>query len=258
MSFWDHAEALRGAAFRCVAVLAVCVGAAFAAMPRLFDGVVLAPCRPDFPTYRLLALLGAEVEAGDVSLVNYTLASQFAIHMSASLWLGVMIALPMLAATAWRFVVPALTAAERRAARTALAAGCAFFYAGVAVAYFTVFPLTLRFLADYRLSSVVTNQVSLESYVGSFTTLLLLTGLTFELPLASWLMGRLGLLRRHHFARWRRHAVVALLVLAAVITPTGDPFTLLVVFVPLYFLWEISALAVPKGVTGVILENKNR
>ena len=119
------------------------------------------------------------------------------------------------------------------------------FFLGVATGYFLVFPLTLRFLADYQLSSLIPNQISLDSYMDNFMMLILVMGIVFELPLVAWLLGKAGIVSRGLFNRYRRHAVVALLVAAAVITPTGDPFTLMVVFLPLYLLWELSALTLP-------------
>jgi sec-independent protein translocase protein TatC len=116
----------------------------------------------------------------------------------------------------------------------------------VAVGYFVVFPLAVRFLSDYQLSALIPNQISITSYMDMFNTTVLMMGLVFELPLLAWLLGHIGLLTRGFFNRYRRHAIVALLILAAVITPTGDPFTLFVVFLPIYVLWELSAFLVPK------------
>ena len=115
------------------------------------------------------------------------------------------------------------------------------FFVGVAVGYFVVFPVTLRFLAEYKVSDMIPNQISLDSYMDNFLLLIFIMGLVFELPLVAWLLGKMGFLHREFFARYRRHAIVALLALAAFITPTGDPFTLTIVFLPLYLLYEMSA-----------------
>ena len=120
------------------------------------------------------------------------------------------------------------------------------FFLGVLVGYYVVFPVTLRFLADYHVSQLVPNQISLDSYMDTFLMLIFVMGLIFELPLVAWLLGVLGVLHRGFFRTYRRHAIVALLVLAAIITPTGDPFTLMVVFLPIYLLYEVSAYLVPK------------
>ena len=120
------------------------------------------------------------------------------------------------------------------------------FFIGVAVGYFLVFPLTLRFLAGYQISTIIPNQISLDSYMGNFLTMIFIMGVVFELPLLSWILSNIGLLTRSFFKRYRRYAIVGLLVLSAVITPSGDPFTLMVVFLPIYMLYEISALFVKK------------
>lgn len=125
------------------------------------------------------------------------------------------------------------------------------FFAGAATGYFLVFPLTLRFLADYRLSDLIPNYISIDSYMDTFLMLVFVMGLVFELPVVTWLLGKAGIMDRTLFDRYRRHAIVGLLVLSAVVTPTGDPFTLSVVFVPLYLLWEVSAFTVPKPVTTI-------
>lgn len=118
------------------------------------------------------------------------------------------------------------------------------FYIGLAAGYFVVFPVTLRFLAEYQLSASIPNHITLDSYMDNFVCLNLVMGLLFELPMLTWLSGRLGLISRRQLVKYRRHAVVALLVVAAVITPTGDPFTLFIVFLPLYLLWETGILFV--------------
>ena len=118
------------------------------------------------------------------------------------------------------------------------------FFIGCAVGYFLVFPMTLRFLATYELSAAITEQVSLDSYMDNFLLLIFVMGIVFEMPLLSWLLSQVGVLHRSFFHKYRRHAVVGLLVAAAFITPSGDPFTLSVVFLPLYGLYELSAFFV--------------
>lgn len=110
-----------------------------------------------------------------------------------------------------------------------------------------MFPLTVRFLAGYQLSASVPNVISLDSYMNTFFTLVLLMGVIFEMPLLAWVLGRMHLLTRAFFDRYRRHAVVGLLILAAIVTPTGDPFTLLAVFAPVYCVWELGRYMVPRA-----------
>ena len=147
----------------------------------------------------------------------------------------------------WSFIKPALYANEIKGARTAFVFGSVMFFIGIAVGYFLIFPITLRFLYEYQLSATIENQLSLDSYMDTFLMLIFLMGLMFELPLLAWTLSAIGLLKRKMLCRYRRHAVVVLLVLAALITPTGDPFTLSLVFLPLYLLYELSILIVRKN-----------
>ncbi len=253
MSFWDHIDALRAVLIRVVIVLVAATIGLFCVMPYLFDNVILAPCHGDFVLYRLFERMTSSVPwlpqftTGDfhVELINIKLASQFFIHMSSSFWLGLVLTFPIVLYLLWTFVAPALYPRERRGVKTAFLIGCLMFFLGVAVGYFVVFPVTLRFLADYHVSQLVPNQISLDSYMDTFLMLIFVMGVIFELPLMAWLLGSLGALHRGFFKTYRRHAVVVLLVLAAIITPTGDPFTLMVVFLPIYLLYEVSAYLVP-------------
>ena len=261
MGFWDHAEALRSVLLRIAGVLLVLTVVLFAAMPYIFDSVILAPCRSDFILYRLLARLpgamlpDAATGEFDVHLINIRLASQFLIHATTSFWLALVLGFPICVYLLWGFVAPGLYEEEKRGMRAAFLAGNLMFFLGVATGYFLVFPLTLRFLADYQLSALIPNQISLDSYMDNFLMLILVMGIVFELPLVTWLIGKTGYLRRDFFGRFRRHAIVILLVAAAVITPSGDPFTLMVVFLPLYLLWELSAFSVPSSAARPLAEN---
>lgn len=247
MGFWDHVNALRSVLLRGVGVVVFFMTVYFAVMPELFDRVILAPCRPDFCLYTFLDSVGGVIdpERSEVKLINIRLASQFFTHMSASLWLAIITAFPILLYLIWTFVSPGLYEHEKRGAGAAFSAGIAMFFTGVACGYFLVFPLTLRFLAEYSLSPLIPNQISLDSYMDNFMMLILVMGIIFELPVVAWLLGKAGLLDRSIFTDYRRHAIVTLLILAAVVTPTGDPFTLAVVFLPIYLLWEVSAYTVP-------------
>lgn len=255
LDFWGHLDELRGVIIKAAIIIVALACLFFANMTWLFDNVILAPCSPDFPLFRLLSriagvspIMPAEISATeDISLINTQLASQFFIHISTSLWMAVIAAFPAIIYLIWSFIAPALYPEEKRGAARAFLTGICMFYLGVAVGYFLVFPLTLRFLAEYHVSASVVNLLSLDSYMDNFLALILIMGIIFELPLVAWMLGRAGILKRSFFARYRRHAIVALLFLAAVVTPTGDPFTLLVVFTPIYLLWEGSAWLVPQA-----------
>lgn len=248
MTFWGHLEELRWALVRVVAVLFVCLVACFCAMPYLFDHVVLAPTTSDFFLYRWLAALGKSnpllpdfSDGGfHVDIININVASQFLTHISASFWFALLLVFPYLVFEAWRFVQPALFANERKSVALAFAGGTFMFFLGCVVGYTLVFPFTFRFLTEYQLSSSIVNQISLNSYMGNFLMLIFMMGIVFELPLLAWLLSKMGLVTKSFLRKYRRHAVVVLLVLSAIITPSGDPFTLMVVFLPLYLLYELS------------------
>lgn len=254
MTFWEHLDVFRRSLLRVAAVWVLLAAVFFAAMPWLFDAVVLAPCHHDFVFYSFLRKIGGVLglqgsffgQHSDVKLININLAAPFFIHISTAFWMSVVASAPYLIYELWRFVEPALYPGEKKPARRALGLGALMFYVGVLAGYFIVYPLTLRFLAAYELSAQVENQISLNSYIDSFMMLVLAMGLVFELPLLVWLLSAMGVIDRALLRKYRRHAVVAIFILAAVITPTGDPFTLAVVAAPLCLLYELGILLAKK------------
>lgn len=243
-SFWDHLDELRGVLLRALGVTVVCGVVAFVFKDALF-AVVLAPKDAGFVTYRLLgrvAALAGVAGPGDfsVSLINTGLAEQFVIHMKTAMCAGFLCASPYVLYEVFRFVSPALYAHERRYALQAVGWGYVMFLLGVALSYFLVFPFTFRFLGTYQVSGDVANMISLQSYISTLIMLCLTLGLVFEMPLLAWVFARTGLLTAGFMRRYRRHAVVLILVAAAVITPTSDIFTLLLVSLPMWLLYEVS------------------
>lgn len=246
MSFWAHFDVLRGVLFRVGLLIILLSVLFFIFMPQIFDAVILAPCTDDFPLYQLFDAIsiGSTDEPFAMSLINTRLASQLSIHLSTSFEMALVVGFPIVIYLLWGFVRPALYPHERKPAVKAFFAGNMMFYLGVAVGYFLIFPLTLRFLATYQLSESIPNTITIDSYMDNFTVIILVMGIVFEMPLLGWMLGKMGLITRNFFGKYRRHAVVVLLVLAALITPTGDPFTLTIVFIPLYMLYEATAMTV--------------
>lgn len=252
MSFWDHLEDFRWTLIRSLIALFVFAIGGFLVMPYLYDNVIMAPTRADFFLYRYLCKITSAVpflpdfcdDTFHVDIINIKLASQFFRHMSTSFWLALILTFPYLAYEIWRFIKPALYLKEKKNIRWAFLFGTIMFFIGCTLGYSVVFPMTFRFLASYQLSDVIVNQISLDSYMDNFLMLIFIMGIVFELPLLSWLLSQLGLLNRSFFKKFRRHAVVGLLIASAIITPSGDPFTLSVVFFPLYFLYELSSFFV--------------
>lgn len=242
-SFWEHLDELRAAVVKSLAVAVVCGAAAFCFKERLFE-IVLAPKHDGFVTYqlfaRIAALTGASVDPFAVRLINTGLAQQFVIHMKVALCAGAICASPYILYQLFRFVSPALYADERRYVVRVAGGGYAMFILGALLSYYLIFPLTFRFLGTYQVSGEVENLITLDSYLSTLLTMTLLLGLIFEIPVLAWLFARLGLLSAGFMRRYRKHAVVAMLVAAAVITPTSDVFTLLLVTLPMWLLYEAS------------------
>ena len=248
MSFWDHLEVLRWALFRSACVLMVILVGTFIAMPYIFDRFVLAPTSNEFFVYQWLNAIGGDVVKlspdFDVQIININVASQFMTHISTSISMAAVIAFPYFIWEIWKFIEPALFEEEIRHLRPAFMGGTLMFYLGCAIGYMFVFPFTFRFLVEYNLSPNITNQINLQSYIDNFTLLILVMGIVFEMPLLAWLLGLLGILKKSFLREYKRHALVVLLITAAIITPSGDPFSLMLVFIPLYILYELSILVV--------------
>lgn len=246
MSFWGHLDELRKVLFRMILVLVVAMFVAFAFKEPVFR-IILAPCKPDFFFYSWLSKLAALINSDSVSqfsldLINIELASQFFVHLRVSMLLAVVLTAPLLVYFIWTFVAPALYKNEKRAIKGAFSFAAVLFYLGVAVGYCVIFPLTIRFLGTYQVSSDIPNRISLTSYIGMFIGLILAMGIVFELPVLASILNRIGVLPKSVLKKYRRHALVVLMILAAIITPSGDIFTLMVVTCPLYLLYEFSIL----------------
>ncbi len=245
LTFWEHLDILRGSLIHMLVAAIVAGVAAFLLKDWLFD-VVLAPSSSDFITYRLLG-----VEPFRIELVNTGLTEQFMIHMKVSLVAGILIASPYILYLLFRFISPALYDNERRYSVRLTVAAYLMFLFGVAVNYFVIFPLTVRFLGTYQVSDDIHNLLTISSYVDTLAMMSLVFGIVFEIPVISWLLARFGLLKSVWMSRYRRHAIVAIVIVAAVITPTSDVFTLFMVSLPIWLLYEASVLIVR------ITENKN-
>jgi len=234
MTFWDHLDVLRSALIRMAVAVVVFGVVAFLMKEELF-AVVLAPRSSDFVTYQLLG-----VDAFSLHLMNTGLTEQFMIHMRTALYAGLLVASPYILYELFRFVSPGLYQSERRYAVWIVGAAYVMFIVGTLVNYFVVFPLTVRFLGTYQVSSDVANMLTLQSYVDTLLGMSLVMGVVFELPVVCGLLGRMGLITSDMMSTYRRHAIVAILVVAAIITPTTDVFTLFVVALPIYLLYELS------------------
>lgn len=225
MTFWDHLEELRGVLLKSVCAWLVASVAAFALKTPLF-AFLFAPLGPE------------------KSLVNLDVTAQFFTHVQVSLCVGFVVALPLVIAWLFGFIAPALEKNSKRSTILFAVGAYILFAAGVALNWFVIFPFSFRFLSEYQISTVVENTISLQSYMSMLLILSVMMGLLFEIPVVTWLLSELGILRKSHLKQYRKYVFVAILILAAVITPTGDPFTLLLVSLPVYLLYELSILIV--------------
>lgn len=245
MDFWGHLDELRSYIIKALVAVAICAVAAFCCKDWLFT-IIMGPSKPTFVTYRLFAQLTGITDDFHVALFNPELAQQFLVHMRVALWMGLLVVSPYILYLLFHFVAPGLYAHERKYALRAVGGGYVMFLMGVALNYLIIFPLTFRFLGTYQVSSDVPNQIALTSYVSMMLTLCLLMGLVFELPILCWLLAKLGVLKAKMMTQYRRHAIVVIVIVAAVITPTGDPLTLSVVALPIYALYELSVRIVKR------------
>lgn len=245
LDFWGHLDVLRVCLLRILVVASLCSIVAFVFKDHLFS-IILAPKSSDFISYKLLDFASVPVEKFDASLINTGLSRQFVIHMKVAFYAGLILVSPYALYVLFGFVSPALYDNEKRYVRRAVTVGYAMFLLGLAAGYFLVFPLTFRFLSNYSISGEIANLISIDSYVDSLILLCLAMGLFFELPILCVLLAKMGMLDACSMREKRKYAVVLILVVAAIITPTSDVFTLMVVALPVYLLYELSILLVSR------------
>lgn len=234
LTFWDHLDELRAVLIRLLVITAIAAVAAFCLKEELF-AVVLAPRSSDFITYRVMG-----VEPFCINLMNTGLTEQFMIHLRTALYAGVLVALPYILYQLFRFVSPALYDHERRYATLLVGSGYMMFMMGTLLNYLLIFPLTVKFLGTYQVSPDVANMLTIQSYIDTLLMMNFVMGIVFELPVVCWLLGKMGLVTAQIMSQWRRHAVVVILIVAAIITPTTDAFTLFLVALPIWLLYEMS------------------
>lgn len=234
MSFWDHLDVLRGTLFRSMGAI-VLVSVVFLAIPEQLFKVVLWPTTPDFILYKCLGLKFS------MTLINIEVSAQFFVHLKVSVIVGAIIAFPYVIYEIWKFIAPALYDNEKKALRKAFGMSTFLFYLGVAVGYFVVLPVCLMFFMNYSVSDTVQNTISLSSYISLFTSMVFLIGLLFEFPTVVLVLSSMGILTRQQMRGYRKIAFVVILILAALITPS-DPFSMFVLAIPLYGLYEFSIL----------------
>ena len=234
MSFWDHLEALRGTLIRSVLGVAL-LSVVFLCIPKTLFKAVLWPTQGDFLLYRLPGI------DFSMELINIELSAQFFTYMKVAVLCGVVLAFPYIIYELWKFIAPALYEHEKKAVRKAFWLSSGLFYLGVTVGYFVVLPVCLMFFVNFSISDTIVNTISLSSYMSLFVSMVFLIGILFEFPTVILALSAMDIVHRDMLRKGRRYAVVVVLILAAFITPS-DPFSMFVLAIPLYGLYELSIL----------------
>jgi sec-independent protein translocase protein TatC len=249
MSFFDHLEALRWHLVRAAIAICVFTAGAFYFYDFIFDTVIMGPSRPNFWTYRMLCKLGDYLHRDgfcitkiNINLLNTEMAGQFTLQINSALLIGITLGFPYLLWELWRFIKPALHEKEQKAARGFVMYATFLFIIGVLFGYYVITPESINFLAGYTVSSQIENKFSIDSYLSSVATLTLATGIVFELPILVYVLSSLGILTAKFMRETRRYAVVVILIIAAVVTPTPDMMTMTVVSIPLFILYEVGIM----------------
>ncbi|MBL0098429.1 MAG: twin-arginine translocase subunit TatC [Bacteroidetes bacterium] len=246
MTFLDHLEALRWHLVRSAAVILVIAIVAFMNKEIVFDGIIMAPKNTDFLTYRVLCDLSARynldmcLDKVDFSVVNLNISGQFTTHMWIAFMAGFVLGFPYLIWEIWRFVKPALSAKEIKYSKGIVFFTSLLFMLGISFGYFIITPLSINFLGNYKVSEEIANSISMDSYINTVTVLSMSTGIVFELPMVVYFLSKLGVLTPAFMRQYRKHAMVLNLIIAALITPSPDITSQLMVAIPLFLLYEIS------------------
>ena len=259
MSFLQHLEALRWHVVRSAAVVMSLALGFFFFKEFLFDGVLLAPKNPDFLTYRLLCRFAEKYHLGEdlcvtesvFTLISTDLSAQFTTHMWVAFIAGLVVGFPYVAWELWLFVKPALRPQEKSVATGLVFYTSFLFLTGILFGYYVITPMSVNFLGSYQVSAEVKNTITLDSFISTVTTMTLLTGIVFELPVVIYFLSKIGLVTPKFLKNYRKHSMVIILIIAAVITPSPDVTSQILVAIPLFLLYEISI-----WVSGIVLKNK--
>jgi sec-independent protein translocase protein TatC len=240
MSFLEHLEELRWHIIRSIIAIVVFMILAFLFKNFIFDHVILAPKNPDFFTNRMLArFFDISINTKQLNLISIKMSGQITTHIIVSLVAGLILAFPFVIWEFWKFFKPALHSNEAKYARGAVLASSLLFFMGVLFGYYLLAPLSIHFLSSYTISADVVNQINIRSYIGTLTSICLATGIIFELPIIAFFLTRIGVITPDFMKKYRKHAIVVIFIVAAIITPP-DVFSQILVSIPLLLLYEVS------------------
>jgi sec-independent protein translocase protein TatC len=247
MAFLDHLEELRWHVVRSVSVIFIAMIASFVYIVEIFEYVIFAPGRIDFPAFRYMCQMAKLVGIDELcvttlpfKLQSRQMTGQFMMSLTASFVIGLIVAFPYVAWELWRFVKPGLQTKEIKYSKGAVFAVSFLFITGILFGYYVLSPMTIWFLSTYSISDLIVNEFDITSYVSTISSLVLGCGLLFQFPMVIYFLSKVGIVTPQLMRKYRKHSIVVILILGAVITPSGDPFSLTVISLPLYFLFEIS------------------
>ncbi len=247
MSFFDHLEVLRWHLIRSAIAVAVFMVLAFSFYDFIFDDIIMGPKNPNFLTYRVMCQIAEWLNTPDFcvtevpgTIINTQMAGQFILQINSSLIIAVLLGFPYLLYEVWLFVKPALTDIERKSSSGFVFYASMLFILGVLFGYFVVVPLAMNFLANYSISDDISNTITIDNYLSFVATLTLGCGIVFELPIVIFILSKLGIMTPQFMRKSRQYAVVIILIIAAIITPTPDIITMLTVSFPMFLLYELS------------------
>ncbi|KAA6440077.1 twin-arginine translocase subunit TatC [Dyadobacter flavalbus] len=253
MSFIGHLEELRWHVIRAAGSILVFAILSFIYIKEIYHYVIIAPAKPDFWTYRMLCKLADKVGYDELCIkaLNFKLQAigvgdQFTMSMTSSVIAGLVFAFPYAFWEVWRFIKPGLRPAERKSASGAVFYVTFLFFSGVFFGYFVVTPLAMNFLANYTLDESIINEFSLASYISLVATLTLACGIAFQLPIVVFVLSKVGVLTPAFMREYRKHSMIVILIVAAVITPSPDIYSQILVAIPLFLLFEVSILVSAK------------
>jgi sec-independent protein translocase protein TatC len=248
MSFLEHLEQLRWHIIRSLSAVSILSIVAFLNKKIIFDYILFAPKNPDFISNRFLCFAGKKfnidylcINSSSLDLVNTKMSGQITTHITISLIAGLILASPYVFWELWRFVSPALYSRERKYTRGAVWVVTFLFITGILFGYYIIAPLTIYFLGSYSVSDQVKNLIEMSSYFSSVTSVILATGLVFELPVVIYFLSKIGFISSKFLKKYRKHAIIIILIIGAIITPP-DVFSQVLVSIPLYLLFEVSIL----------------
>ncbi|MGE5317232.1 MAG: twin-arginine translocase subunit TatC [Chloroflexota bacterium] len=248
MSFLSHLDALRGTLFRSAIAVLILSVVSFMNRKLIFDEIILAPKESSFITYKLLCQLGQLLHTPslclgnyEINIINLNLSGQFYSHMTISFYAGIILAAPYVLWEFWRFIKPAMYDNEKKHSKGAVTIMSLLFILGVLFSYYVLVPITLNFFGTYSISDQIANQISLSSYISTFTSVTLSVGVVFELPVLIYFLTKIGIVTPEFLRRIRKYMIIIILTIAAIVTPP-DVFSQILVSIPLLALYEISII----------------